>query len=84
MAGLFEIVFVALCVYGVHGAKKEKITLSIDIGDEFMKVAAVNPQKGYPILDIVLNEQSERQVCKHALTVHDTLPHLVLGLILNG
>eukprot|EP00047_Mylnosiga_fluctuans_P003966 m.231994 g.231994 ORF g.231994 m.231994 type:complete len:494 (+) comp12288_c0_seq1:110-1591(+) len=44
-----------------HGAKKHIIPV-IDIGDEYMKVAAVNPRGGdYLLFDIALNEQSERK-----------------------
>ena len=58
-------VFLALTCsfFVVVSAAKPKLAhliAALDIGDEYMKVAAANPRSGYPLLDIGLNEQSER------------------------
>jgi molecular chaperone DnaK (HSP70) len=63
MAFLLRVIL-AFLLCGAASASKKKSNLIpvIDIGDEFMKVAIINPLGGeYPLLDIGLNEQSERK-----------------------
>lgn len=51
----------------VHAAPK--FTAVIDLGSEFMKVAAINPAgDGHPLLEIALNEQSQRS-CKASISL---------------
>jgi molecular chaperone DnaK (HSP70) len=46
----------------VLAGKNDFLIPVLDIGDEYMKVAAINTRGGdYPLLEVALNEQSERK-----------------------
>lgn len=40
---------------------KSDLLLSIDLGAEYLKVGVLNRRPGYPLLDVALNEQSNRK-----------------------